>query len=186
MTSKICKEQSMPHWPNCIGLTFSERIPNSIASKMTATASNAAAPARTTEESSKKGKTDPTATATATTAEPASPADDADGRVSTNNNKEEGTGNSGLGRPLSREISSDSLAYVDNYMRRNISKPSFAKTKTRRGGRRPTSNLTDDEDQDDDIVMVIDWERAETSDLDMNQQQGERPELGTQGSGIFF
>ena len=152
---------------------------------MTATASNAAAPARAKEESSKKGKTDPTATATATAAEPASPADDADGRVSTNN-KEEGSGTSGLGRPLSREISSDSLAYVDNYMRRNISKPSFAKTKTRRGGRRPTSNLTDDEDQDDDIVMVIDWERAETSDLDMNQQQEGRPELDTQGSGIFF
>ena len=163
--------------------------------KMTATTSNAAAgkrevaaaPARAKEESSKKGKTDPTATATAT-AEPASPANDADGRVSTNTKKEErrGSGTSGLARPLSREISSDSLAYVDNYMRRNISKPSFAKTKTRRGGRRPTSNLADDEDEDDDIVMVIDWERAETSDLDMNQQQEGRPELDTQGSGIFF
>ena len=101
-----------------------------------------------------------------------------------------------------RNLSSDSLAYVDNFMRRNISKPSFSKKKTRRGRRRPTSRpssatlatgTTDDDedpepmmdDDNDDMVMEEEVIYVDTSDLNGSHQQG-RPDLNKEQSGIFF
>lgn len=168
----------------------------------------ASAPAGAREDSSsKKAKLDDTSSGTAaepaTSASPA--ANDEDEKVSTHRERR-GSG-TGLMRSLSssmRNLSSDSLAYVDNFMRRNISKPSFSKKKTRRGRRRPTSRpssatlatgttstadeepepMMDDDDQDD---MVMDEEviYVDTSDLNGDQQQG-RPDLDKQPSGIFF
>ena len=90
------------------------------------------------EECSKKAKIDDSSSkpAGAAAAEPN------DEKVSVKERK--GFGTAGLIRTLSismRNLSNDSLAYVDNFIRRIISKPSFDKKKTRGGGRRrgPTS-----------------------------------------------
>lgn len=153
------------------------------------------------DSSSKKAKLD---NASGTAAEPASSsAANDDEQVSTN--KERRGSGTGLIRTLSssmRNLSSDSLTYVDNFMRRNISKPSFSKKKTRRGRRRPTSQpssatlatgtTADNEDPEpmmdddnDDMVMEEEVIYVDTSDLNGSQQQG-RPDLNKEESGIFF
>ena len=156
------------------------------------------------DPSSKKAKLGATS-CTSGTAEPASSpaANDDDEKVSTN--KERRGSGTGLIRALSssmRNLSSDSLDYVDNFMRRNISKPSFSKKKTRRGRRRPTSRpssatlatgTTDDDedpepmmdDDNDDMVMEEEVIYVDTSDLNGSHQQG-RPDLNKEESGIFF
>ena len=155
------------------------------------------------DPSSKKAKLGATSCTSGTTAEPASSpaANDDDEKVSTN---KEGRGSgTGLIRALSssmRNLSSDSLDYVDNFMRRNISKPSFSKKKTRRGRRKPTTRPSSatlatgtsddgdgsepmmDDDNDDDMVMEEEVVYVDTSDLGGDQQ----PDLEKQESGIFF
>ena len=154
------------------------------------------------DPSSKKAKLGATS-CTSGTAEPASSpaANDDDEKVSTN--KERRGSGTGLIRALSssmRNLSSESLDYVDNFMRRNISKPSFSKKKTRRGRRKPTTRpssatlatgTSDDgdgsepmmnDDNDDDMVMEEEVVYVDTSDLGGDQQ----PDLEKQESGIFF
>ena len=157
------------------------------------------------DSSSKKAKLDTSCTSgTATAAKPASsPAANDDEQPVSTHKERRGSG-TGLIRTLSssmRNLSSDSLAYVDNFMRRNISKPSFAKKKTRRGRRRATSKPSsatlatgtsadneDPEPMDDDndeMVMEEEFIYVDTSDLNGSQQQG-RLDLDEQASGIFF
>lgn len=158
-----------------------------------------------TDSSSKKAKLDTSCTSgTANAAEPASsPATNDDEQPVSTHKERRGSG-TGLIRTLSssmRNLSSDSLSYVDNFMRRNISKPSFAKKKTRRGRRRATSKPSsatlatgtsadneDPEPMDDDndeMVMEEEFIYVDTSDLNGSQQQG-RLDLDEQASGIFF
>ena len=155
------------------------------------------------DPSSKKAKLGATSCTSGTAAEPASSpaANDDDEKVSTN--KERRGSGTGLIRALSssmRNLSSDSLDYVDNFMRRNISKPSFSKKKTRRGRRKPTTRPSSatlatgtsdngddsepmmDDDNDDDMVMEEEVVYVDTSDLGGDQQ----PDLEKQESGIFF